>query len=461
MRKLITSLFPRKKLTPTSLLTRARQHELRIRLILRTGSAITITICLAWLILFLVIVNWLGIAFVSLTIAALFYSLRLEQRNLLRAASWIWLTCLHLAVFLSAALTDIPTLTTPRTIHLCFLPLAAAGCLLLREENAFIRNTSTVVCLLAYGYFAVVNPIWITPYLLDESIRVPGTALNVLFGLVALFFTLHAFQADVKDKDSLDGEIADGLIRGEMELYYQPQLNEKGEVVGAESLLRWRHPARGFISPAEFIPVAEAAGLMPQLGDWVLKTACEQLASWSNHPSMKHLWLAVNVSASQFVDQRFAENVLIQIADAGAPARLLKIELTESTLAQDVNDVVSIMSMLGRHGIQFVLDDFGTGFSALSYLRQLPLTQLKIDKSFVGQMTVSEKDLAIVRTIITLATELNLQILAEGVETEEQRSLLFEMGCMHFQGFLFGRAIPSKDFLQFVERREKTSNINL
>jgi EAL domain-containing protein (putative c-di-GMP-specific phosphodiesterase class I) len=224
-----------------------------------------------------------------------------------------------------------------------------------------------------------------------------------------------------------------------------------GKVTGAEGLVRWQHPVRGLVMPAEFIPLAESTGLILTLGRWVLHTACEQLALWAMQPEMAHLTLAVNVSARQMQEPDFVAQLMCTLQRTGASAHRLRLELTESVLIHQVEDIIVKMTALKAIGVGFSLDDFGTGYSSLSYLKQLPLDLLKIDHSFVRDVLTDPNDAAIAHTIVALGKSLGLSVVAEGVETEEQRTLLASMGCFAYQGFLFGAPMPIDQFNAFVQ----------
>jgi EAL domain-containing protein (putative c-di-GMP-specific phosphodiesterase class I) len=229
-------------------------------------------------------------------------------------------------------------------------------------------------------------------------------------------------------------------------LYYQVQVDSTGRTTGAEALIRWIHPTRGLINPTQFIPLAEETGLIISIGQWVLETACAQLESWHNDSATLSLTLAVNVSARQFRQDDFVAQVETCLRRYHFNPGMLKLELTESLLLVNVEAVIAKMQELKKLGIQFSLDDFGTGYSSLQYLKRLPLDQLKIDQSFVRDIFLDSSDQAIVRTIIAMAQSLNLAIIAEGVETDEQRLLLMGQGCTHYQGYLFGRPVPLEQF---------------
>ncbi|MES2947654.1 MAG: EAL domain-containing protein [Pseudomonadota bacterium] len=246
-------------------------------------------------------------------------------------------------------------------------------------------------------------------------------------------------QASMLARARLEADMRQGLLEQQFLLYYQPQVNQYGDLTGVEALVRWKHPVRGMVSPAEFIPLAEETRLVLPLGHWVLEAACQQLKQWSAQPYSADLTISVNVSALQFLGEQFVPDVLATLQRTGAPARRLKIELTESLLVNDVGGIIAKMHELKAHGVGFSLDDFGTGYSSLSYLKRLPLDQLKIDQSFLQEALTNSKDAAIVQATITLGNSLGMTVIAEGVETETQRLFLQARGCNHFQGYLFGR----------------------
>ncbi|MBR7799806.1 bifunctional diguanylate cyclase/phosphodiesterase [Undibacterium fentianense] len=245
-------------------------------------------------------------------------------------------------------------------------------------------------------------------------------------------------------------------ITSQLRVYYQMQVNQQGQVVGAEALVRWFHPERGMISPAIFIPLAEETGLIVPVGRFVMRTACEQLKLWESDPRRQHLSIAVNVCSHEFNEASYVQQVEAILRETGVRPEKLKLELTESALASDVELVVAKMRELQKFGLRFSLDDFGTGFSSLSYLRLMPLSQLKIDQSFVRDVTTNLNDASIVRTVIALGKSLGLNVIAEGVETSEQKQLLMEYGCDLYQGYFFGRPQAAEEFERAMD--ERTSN---
>jgi diguanylate cyclase (GGDEF)-like protein/PAS domain S-box-containing protein len=259
------------------------------------------------------------------------------------------------------------------------------------------------------------------------------------------FFDLQ-MQTVINARVELEADLRHGLQRQEFCLQYQRQTDSNGRTIGAEALVRWRHPRGRLVSPALFIPLAEETGLILQMGQWVLETACKQLVSWAGKLETSHLTMAVNVSARQFRQPAFVEQVLEVIDSTGANPKLLKLELTESLLVANVESTIENMNALKAEGIGFALDDFGTGYSSLSYLKRLPLDQLKIDQSFVRDILTDPNDAAIARTILGLGHTLGLDVIAEGVETESQRDFLSQYGCRAYQGYLFGRPVSAEQF---------------
>jgi len=260
-------------------------------------------------------------------------------------------------------------------------------------------------------------------------------------------------QASLEARMTLESDLRGALEQDQFQLYYQLQIDNSGCVLGAEVLLRWLHPQHGFISPAQFIPIAEESGLILPIGEWVLHTACMQLKAWANNPLTKELQLAVNVSARQFRQPDFVEQLWKMLKQTGADPLLLKLELTESLVMHNVKETIEKMEELQLFGIRFSMDDFGTGYSSLSYLKKLPLTQLKIDQSFVRDLITDPSDAAIIQTIIGMANNLGLNVIAEGVETEEQRVCLERLGCLSYQGYLFSRPLPLPEFETLLSRR--------
>ncbi|MDP3610175.1 MAG: EAL domain-containing protein [Methylophilus sp.] len=253
-------------------------------------------------------------------------------------------------------------------------------------------------------------------------------------------------QSSINTRVLLEEELRKALVLGQFKLFYQVQVDFNGKAFGAEALIRWEHPEHGIVSPFNFIPLAEETGLILPIGNWVLNDACAQLKQWENDDTTRHLSISINVSAKQFHQEDFVEQVKSAVEKHQIKPMLLKLELTESMLVVNIENIINSMNAIRKLGVRFELDDFGTGYSSLQYLKRLPLHQLKIDQSFVRDITTDKSDKAIVKTIVKMAQGLGLEVIAEGVETEEQRQLLKKMGCSYYQGYLFGKPVPIEAF---------------
>jgi EAL domain-containing protein (putative c-di-GMP-specific phosphodiesterase class I) len=265
-------------------------------------------------------------------------------------------------------------------------------------------------------------------------------------GRNALRFFNPAMQLAVETHATLEADLRHAIPDQQLQLHYQIQVDSDLRPLGAEALVRWIHPARGMVSPMQFIPVAEESSLILDIGSWVLHTACRQLAEWAKNELTQHLILAVNVSAKQFRQADFVEMIAKALSQYSVNASSLKLELTESVVLNDVSDVVSKMDSLKALGIRLSMDDFGTGYSSLSYLKKLPIDQIKIDQSFVRDIETDPNDAVMVKTIIDLGKNFRLHVIAEGVETESQLAFLKLHGCMAYQGYLFGKPVPIEEF---------------
>jgi EAL domain-containing protein (putative c-di-GMP-specific phosphodiesterase class I) len=283
---------------------------------------------------------------------------------------------------------------------------------------------------------------------LDDVLKYADTAMYQAktAGRNTIRFYDPLMQAAIEARADLEEELRHALELDQLCLHYQIQMDSRNRSLGAEVLLRWQHPKRGLVPPVQFISLAEETGLIVPIGLWVLQTACAQLKSWQGDVLTRDLTLAVNVSAKQFRGKDFVAQVQRVLVETGAKPALLKLELTESTVLENVEDTIAKMRELKLLGVSFSMDDFGTGYSSLQYLKRLPLDQIKIDQSFVRDIVSDANDAAIVQTIIAMSEVLGLSVIAEGVETEAQREFLDLRGCHAFQGYLFGKPLPLPDF---------------
>lgn len=277
------------------------------------------------------------------------------------------------------------------------------------------------------------------------------------------FFTEEMNRA-VMQRQSMEADLRTALERQQFVLHYQPQLDlNSGKLTGVEALVRWQHPERGLVPPMEFIHVAEEMGLIIQLGSWVLREACRQLKHWQQE-GMADIRMSVNLSALQFLDKDLAEHIQEILAETGLAAEHLDLEVTESMSMSSPSDTIAIMQVLSEHGMSLSIDDFGTGYSSLAYLKLFPIHTLKIDRSFVTDIEIDSNDADICDVTVLLAHKMGLNVVAEGVETEEQLKFLLSIGCNKIQGFLISKPLPSDqvmDFFMNYEPRTELGTVSL
>ncbi|MGH8598055.1 MAG: putative bifunctional diguanylate cyclase/phosphodiesterase, partial [Gammaproteobacteria bacterium] len=270
-------------------------------------------------------------------------------------------------------------------------------------------------------------------------------------GRNTIFFFDPSVLSAAEERLRLETALRTAIERRELSLYYQPQVDAAGRVIGAEALLRWQHPTLGTISPAQFIPIAEDSGIIEDIGTWAIEEALEALARWDAAGVRAGSHLAVNVSQRQFRSPQFVPQVIAALGRTALARGRLVFELTESTAMERVEETLSRMNLLREAGVEFSIDDFGVGYSSLAYLARLPLQQLKIDRSFIIGLTEGSSTTAIVAALLTLGTHMNLAVVAEGIETPEQLQRLVAHGCTKFQGYWFSRPLPEAEFIQYCK----------
>lgn len=341
---------------------------------------------------------------------------------------------------------DVPNAVAPRVTHIFLLVLALLGYINYQRERSRLQLAVILLCL---GSFIVFSSTHVTAPVtqpIADEFRTFGTWVNTIIAVTLLCGGIYVMQLKFVQNLGQARDIKSALTNREFELFYQPQVDEAGKVSGAEALLRRKRPGGGYISPAEFIPAAEQAGLMPAIGDWVLGEACRTLAFWQQDEATRLLKLSVNVSVDQFMKADFVETLMARIAARELDPTRLKLELTESMMVDDVDVIVEKMRALRAAGIILSLDDFGTGYSSLSHLRQLPIHEIKIDRSFVQDAPQSKRNRILLKSIFDIARMLEFSVVAEGIETKEQLMLLQSFGCAIFQGYYFGRPVPLAEF---------------
>ena len=278
-------------------------------------------------------------------------------------------------------------------------------------------------------------------------------------GRNTLKFFDPSMQKALEEHVELENALRQALGKEQFKLHYQIQVDKRGRPLGAEALIRWHHPDKGPISPLEFIPLAEESGLIDQIGQWVLESGCRQIKSWENCPFRGQLTISVNVSAFQFIQPNFVETVQKTAERIGINPCKLKLELTESMVLKNVDDAIAKLHQLRTSGFVLSLDDFGTGYSSLSYLRQLPFNEIKIDRSFIERATSNDNDAFMVHIMISMGHKFGMEVIAKGVETQEQRELLESLNCTRYQGYLFGKPLAISELETLLERyRERASS---
>jgi len=365
--------------------------------------------------------------------------------------------CVHLAMFLVIVeiclIYDIPNQAAPRTSHLYFLAMAFLFYVTFRRIHLGMTYAAVLIYLATFIVFSSTG--FGLPFAdpLPDDVRVIGGWVHSIMALTIMCACIYIMQTDHATRTRFGRQIATALAEQQFELYLQSQVDRTDMVTGAEALLRWRHPDHGLVPPGEFIPAAEQLGIMRLIGKWVLNAACAQLASWQSDPSSAHLTLSVNISPQQFYEPNFVAEVKAIVGQHGIDPHRLELELTENIVVRDLEGVIVKMNALAEFGIALSLDDFGTGYSSLKYLKRMPISQVKIDQSFVRDMVLDERDAAIVKGILQLGREMHLSVMAEGVETLQQKDFLVALGCTEFQGFLFGRPVPASEFAGLVAMR--------
>ena len=424
------------------------RRERRVRLL---TSAMMIFMGVVWGLFFASKGLWLVVAMDATLFSFGLISLALTCLNQRQAANLVIFGSLLVIVIGNAVLLDPPTATVPRSTHLYLLALGVAALVAFRDDDPRLRYGVALSCLSAFVVLAATTANFVPGYALPDAIRVPGTWLQTLAATVMLILLVHVLLTDATERSELEAELVQALVLHQFELHYQPQVDARGQVLGAEALLRWQHPTRGLVMPGQFIDLAEQSGLIVPMGQWVLETACAQLQAWSQHPVRATWCLAVNISQRQFRQPDFVPQLLELLQRHSFSPSRLELELTETMLVEDMDDIKLKMLTLAACGVTFSLDDFGTGYSSLSTLKRLPLNKLKIDQSFVADVLTEPNSAAIVRMVLALGSTMNLQVIAEGVETQEQHGFLLDNGCQQFQGYLFSRPVPVSGLEGWVE----------
>ena len=432
-------------------------HTRRVKAITFGASLIMIVLGASWCTAFVVAARPM-LALLDLAVALAGGGLLLlVLQNRLRAAAVLEAHFLPLTLVIFCLFDTVPP-GLPRATHLHFLPVAVGCYFIFRQDGLYLKFIIPLFCLIAFVVFENVNlTIQDAALVIPEQVAWIGVLTNTVTSVAGLVLTVVIMNADLTVRRMMEVELRQAIAHDDFHLNYQPQVNEFGEVVGAEALIRWQHATMGDIPPARFISLAEETGLIVPIGTWVLRAACAQLALWQARPETEHLTLAVNVSASQFRQPDFVRIVSEIIKISGADPRRMKLELTESMFVENVTSTVEKMNQLKAIGLVWSLDDFGTGYSSLNILHRVPLGQIKIDRSFAHDIQSNKKMIVVIEAIMDMANKLSLNVVAEGVETEMQKNILIRLGCHLFQGFLFSRALDVDAFEGYSRHSRKAA----
>ncbi len=426
-----------------------RRRRRAFYLLLATGT-IMLVLGLAWGVFFAWRGAWVVTAaegmLASLGIAVI-VTARLGR---VRAASWMAFIGLFVYLCLFSALLDVQTSAIPRSTHLFLLVLAACAHHVFRAEPPSLRYGCICLFLAAFVVFAAMPEGIPGSYAIKDGVRRVGIWVNLVTVVASLLVVLHLEESHGAAHRALHRALRDALAQRRFLLFYQPQIDADGRIVGAEALLRWHDPKRGLVPPDGFVQAAEETGFILPLGQWALGSACERLQAWQQHAALRHLRLSVNISGLQLQQPDFAEQVLGALQRSGVPPHRLTLELTESVLLQDMDDAVAKMRTLADAGVRLSLDDFGTGYSSLSYLRRMPLAELKVDRAFVAEVVDDAHAASITRNLLQLGRDLEIDVIAEGIEDQAQHAFLRGQGCSLFQGYLFGRPMEGEAFERLV-----------
>lgn len=394
--------------------------------------------------------NWLVMLCGMCTITASGISFLIFKENKVSLGNLYSQTVSLVALVIFCFLVDTPTHSYPRLAHLLFLSMALLGYINYKSNPTRIQLILTLLTISAFIFFSKSTFVPEFASSLPDEIRMRGGWIITIIATVFICAYVYLLQLEIEKEDDIVQELRTALSRQEFELFYQPQVDHTGRVIGAEALLRWKHPIRGYVSHTDFIPIAENSGLMPDIGYWVLTQACLVLSQWEQANISPHFTLSINISVDHFMQTDFVDVVLRMVsANAINPSRL-KLEMTESMPVANIENISEKMKRLLRAGIQISLDDFGTGYSSLSYIKQLPITEIKIDRSFVHAALDDKRGALLARNIVQIGHDLNIKVLVEGIETYEQLNFFRSQGCIEFQGYLFGHPMPLIEFNRVI-----------
>lgn len=424
--------------------------NLQITIAAKANIVICIAFCLFWTIYFSFAEMWFIVCIDIFFTAMSIFSLFLIYIHRISAGILVSQIVLFVFPVVFCLIFDVATIDHPRVAHL-FLPAGAIlGYLNYRRDPNALQLILIILSIAAFIFFSGSAFTLDGAIPLAESIRAYGGWIAISVATLMICISIFVMQLELQIENKLVQDLRLALIKQQFELFYQPQVNSSEKIIGAEILLRWCHPTLGYIPAKDFIPVAETLELMPKIGDWILIQASKVLQDWRKNESTKDLTLSVNISADHFMQENFEQIVTSMVErNAVLPSQLI-LEITERVALNNIESVIEKMGFLDKNGIQLALDDFGTGYSSLSYLQKMPISQIKIDQSFVQAALDDERCNKLVYGIVKIGLDLNLRVLAEGIETAEQFNRFQENGCTEFQGYLWGCPMPLTDFMNKV-----------
>ncbi|HEY0563792.1 MAG TPA: EAL domain-containing protein [Methylophilus sp.] len=425
------------------------KHQGKLTLVLTIASVVITVAAIFWTLFYIAIQDWASVLIETTLVVLGYMGYRHTKLNNTKIIAHVYFPLLFITMCLICFFFDVPNAVVARSNHHYFLPMVLYAYVLYQDDHRYLKIGVPVLISLAFMVFASTH-IGINYSGLTNEQRLIGVWITNSIALVMLFLVALIMHSDFKVRHTLELELSKALLKNELKLYFQAQVEEHGKVLGAEALTRWHHPSLGTIEPDVFIPLAEKSELILHLGKHVLHAACQQLVTWAHCETTRQLTLSVNISVRQFQQAEFVPELIALINETQIDASKLQLEITESIFAYDLEPILLKMAQLKSYGIKLSLDDFGTGYSSLAYVKKLPLDELKIDKSFIKEVLTSGSDATITKMIIALAHELHITIIAEGVETLEQQQFLINYGCFNFQGHLFSRPLPIDEFNAFV-----------
>lgn len=416
---------------------------------------ICIIFCLFWTIYFAFAQMWLIVYMdIFFTLISIF-SLCLIYIN--RISAGILLSQVVLLVFpvIFCLFFDVATNDRPQVAQL-FLPAGAIlGYLNYRRNPSYLQFILILLSIGCFIFFSGTSFNLESAIPLSEDIRDHGGWIATCVATLMICISIYTMQLEIQTENSMVQDLRLALAKEQFELFYQPQIDSSERLIGAEALLRWRHPVLGYVPTPDFIPAAENYGLMPEIGEWVLTQGCKVLQDWSKKAETKDLTLSINISADHFMQPTFEQTLIDLVLQYGInPSRLI-LEITENIALNNCASMIEKMHFLSKNGIQLSLDDFGTGYSSLSYLQKMPIKQIKIDRSFVQAALEDKRSNKLVTGIIKIGLDLNLRVLVEGIETTEQFNTFKNNGCTEFQGYLWGCPKSLNDFMEQLPHFKK------